>query len=202
MLIESIEGTTKGKWKVTREDGRFITLYTREVKSLRFVEGGACEEAQWQIGVESVITRAKKRVFHLLAKRDYTENELSSKLEREGYDEPEIELVLHYFRQLGYVNDHRYTEKYLTYYKTTMSLRMIQHKLKNKGIPESTIKLVIEETVAYEDELNAARRQANKKYGGKELQREAYPKMVQFLLRKGFDYSIAQQAVAELFGKK
>ena len=198
MLIREIEAIGKGKYKVIREDGLYLTLYTRELKGLGFEVDSQVGEEAWAIGAKSQMTRGKKRVFHLLAKKDYTEYEIRSKLQKENYHETFIEEILTYFKDLAYIDDYNDVSKYYNWYKTNYSRRIIEQKLSMKGIDREVMKTVINEAATEEDAYETARRLAWKKYGGKDIHREDYPKMTQFLMRKGFDYSLCKKVALEI----
>ncbi len=201
MIITEIEAIGKGKYLIKREDGRSLCLYYREKKGLAMEVGCDISDEQWQMGVQSVFTRGKKRVFHLLAKKDYTSHEIMKKLSRELYDDEIAADILAYFSGLGYIDDRRYVEKYYTYYKETKSRRVIEHKLAQKGVGGGLMKEVLQELIGDEDAYIAAKRLGEKKYGTKVLKKEEFPKMVQFLMRKGFDYGLSKRVVDELFGR-
>lgn len=202
MIITEIKEIGKGKYKITRDDDIYLTLYYREMKGLSFrVEEEAGEE-QWAIGLKSVIARGKKRVFHLLAKKDYTEHEIITKLSREHYHETQIHVILGYFRELGYIDDSCYVRKYYNVYKTSRSRRIIEQKLSQKGIGRQLIKETIDEEAGDEDAYKAAKGHAEKKYGRKDVTGEDYPKMIQFLMRRGFDYNLSRQVIQELMNSR
>lgn len=198
-MIVSIEQVGKGKYMITDETRGFVCLYYREMKGLDFEVGKACTVEQWAIAKKSVVTRGKKRVFHLLARKDYTEHEITTKLVKEHYDGDDVQYILDYFKGLGYIDDSNYVIKYYKCYKESRSKRVIEQKLKLKGISNEMLKDVLMEEVGEDDAYNAAKRQAVKKYGGKELSRDNYPKMIQFLMRKGFDYGLCKQVIGEIF---
>lgn len=199
MLIVEITQFGKGKYLVKREDGAFVCIYYRELKAIGFVLDQSCSEDQWDIATKSVITRGKKRVFHLLSRKDYTEHEIRSKLIKEKYDQKEQQTIIDYFINLSYIDDTKYMTKYYNYYKETKSKRIIEQKLKLKGIPTDLLKELFADKNLEKDAYLAAKKAALLKYRSKELKREDYPKMVQFLMRKGFDYGLCKNIIEALF---
>lgn len=199
MLIRKIEQIQKGKQIITREDDAFLCLYTRETKALAFEEGKACTKEQWDRGIKTVETRGKKRIFHLLGRKDYTASEVARKLTKEHYDAPQIEAILAYFEGYGYIDDANYVRKYYQYYKATKSRRAMVYKLKEKGIDDGLMREVLDEEAAEDDDYNSALRHATKKYGHKTLLQADKGKMIQSLMRKGYPYNISKAVIDNVF---
>lgn len=199
MLITKIEPIQKGKQVITREDDAFLCLYTREAKALDFEEGKACTKEQWEMGVKTVETRGKKRIFHLLGRKDYTASEVTRKLTKEHYDAPQIQTILAYFESYGYIDDANYVRKYYQYYKATKSRRAMMYKLKEKGINDGLMREILAEEAAEEDDYNSALRHATKKYGHKTLAQADKGKMIQSLMRKGYPYNLCKGVIDEVF---
>ncbi len=202
MIITQVEQLPKGKRKVVREDGRFLVLYAREIKGLDFAEGAEVKDEQWEIGVKGLITRGKKRIFHLLAKKDYTYNEIDKKLIKEHYDEPIRLAIIQYFEELDFINDEKYVAKYYRYHHERVSKRIMEHKLQMKGISSRFFNDVLESLETANHDFEAATFQCEKKYRFKEVSQEDFYKMVQFLSRKGFSYDVSKGVVKEFLTKK
>ncbi len=198
MKITEITEAGKGKHIITNEDGYFVCLYYKELKGLEFEVDKDTTKERWAIANKSVITRGKKRIFHLLARKDYTESEIRKKLIKEYYDEDNQNNILDYFRELGYIDDVKYVTKFYNYHKGSKSRLVIEQKLKLKGIPDPVLKEVLAEEVGEKDAYIAARAHAFKKYGNKDMKEEDYPKMVQFLMRKGFHYPLCKKIITEI----
>ena len=63
------------------------------------------------------LTRAKKRALYLLTDQDRTEKQLREKLEKTGYSGQVIEETIEYVRSFGYIDDLRYSVRYIEYYR-------------------------------------------------------------------------------------
>lgn len=198
MKITEITQAGKGKYIITNDNECFVCLYYKELKGLQFEVGQVTSEEQWDIANKSVVTRGKKRIFHLLARKDYTESEIRKKLDKEHYHEANQTTIIDYFRELGYIDDVKYVTKFYNYHKTSKSRRIIEQKLKLKGIDGTVLKEVLEVEVGDQDAYLAARAHGIKKYGHKVMKKEDYPKMVQFLMRKGFDYPLCKKIITEI----
>ena len=55
--------------------------------------------------------------MNLLTARDYTEKQLRDKLNKREYSSDEIQAAIDYVKSFHYVDDIRYAENYLEYYK-------------------------------------------------------------------------------------
>jgi len=199
VIIVEITQLGKGKYLVKNDEEAFVSIYYKDLKGLGFVVDQACTEEQWAIATKSVIIRGKKRVFYLLSRKDYTEHEIRSKLVKEKYDDDQVKTILEYFENLGYIDDVSYSNKYYNYYKDSKSKRIIEQKLKLKGISSELLKELFSEKNLEKDAYKAAKKLAIIKYGGRELEKDNYQKMVQFLMRKGFDYSVCKNTIDALF---
>ncbi len=145
-----------------------------------------------------VVTRAKKRVFYLLANREYTVYEIRSKLRRGGYHTSDIDIIIDYFIQLGYLDDEAYAQKYFDYYKDKKSLRQIREKLRTKGIAREIIDSLFEDSedlkdiqfdLAYKLALDKTRKISSDKF------RE---KLYKYLASKGYSYLIITKVIEKI----
>lgn len=110
-----------------------------------------------------------------------------------------IDELLNDFVSYGYLNDNRYTElKVKNYISAGKSVRYIRAKLKQKGINESQINDVLQNTEY--NQFGAVLLLAKKKRIGpfrKPEEREDFKqKDLGILLRAGFDYNVVQNVLA------
>lgn len=195
MHIKEIQKLEKGKNKIILDNEDYVILYYKELKAFKMVQEEALSEETWTLATKAMTTRGKKRVYHLLGKKDYVIEEIRKKLEKEDYPSAMIETILDYFIELGFLDDVNYTEKYYRYQKTTKSRRMIEMKLSEKGIPRDTIKAFFESVDHQETEYETAAKLLEKKYSSKAVTREDYNKMARFLAYKGFDYDVIKSVI-------
>lgn len=116
--------------------------------------------------------------------------------ENKDYDKKEayvwVEELLTEFQHLGYINDERYADfKVRDYLSAGKSARYIKTKLKQKGIKENTLDMLIE-SQNYDGKA-AALKYAQKKHIGPyrlndEERKNFKQKDMASLLRAGFDY--------------
>lgn len=202
MTIVSVTSVGKNKYVITNDKDEFICLYYREMKAFGMKADTEISDDVWQKARKEVITRGKKRLFHLLSRKDYTEHELRTKLSKTHYDVISMDQVLAYFNELGYVDDRNFAKKMYNYYKKEKSLRWIEHKLQQKGIDRYLIKESLEEVQGDEDNLKAACNAASKKIRRKDLTFEEQNKVIQSLARRGFDYATAKSAVDKIINEE
>ncbi|PKM55058.1 MAG: hypothetical protein CVU98_12720 [Firmicutes bacterium HGW-Firmicutes-3] len=195
MQIKEIRQLEKGKNKIILENDDYVLLYYKELKAFKMVQEEEINEDTWQLARKTMITRGKKRVYHLLGKKDYVIEEIRKKLVKEDYPVAIIETILDYFIELGFLNDKSYTEKYYRYQKATKSRRIIEMKLSEKGIPREIIKAFFETVDHQETEYETAENLLKKKYNNKEVTKEDYNKMARFLAYKGFDYDVIKPVI-------
>ncbi|MDF1616978.1 regulatory protein RecX [Petrocella sp. FN5] len=195
MHIEEIRKLEKGKYKIILDKDDYVILYYKELKAFKMVQGEAIEEDTWELATKAMTTRGKKRVYHLLCKKDYVIEEIRKKLIKEDYPVAIIEAILAYFIKLGFLNDETYIEKYYRYQKATKSRRMIEMKLSEKGMPRDTIKAFFETVDHRETDYETAQKLLEKKYNNKAVTRQEYNKMARFLAYKGFDYDVIQSVI-------
>jgi regulatory protein len=195
MYIKEIKKLENGKNKIILDNDDYVILYYKELKAFKMVQDEAIEEETWALARKAVTTRGKKRVYHLLGKKDYVIEEIRKKLVKEDYPIGIIETILDYFIELGFLNDESYTEKYYRYQKAEKSRRMIEMKLSEKGIPRDTIKAFFETVDHQETEYVTAQKLLEKKYNNKEVTKDDYNKMAHFLAYKGFDFDVIKSVI-------
>ncbi len=131
---------------------------------------------------------AKSYAFYLLSKRDYFKDELKQKLLKKGFDKEQVENVLSYLEDKGYINDAKLKErqKELTIKKGESPLKL-KSKLYRKGVKDLQIDFS-------EEEIFQAAVERVKKY----KKEKEFKKVVSYLINRGFPYSIASK-VAKMY---
>ncbi len=128
--------------------------------------------------------KAKMYAFKLLSKRDYFSFELKNKMLSKGFSEDDIEEVIRYLKEEGYIDDkylkERVKEKNLKKGKGSLYIRK---KLYSKSGDDIDI--------SFDEELEAALYALRFKY---KKDRE-YKEIVKFLSYRGFRYEVIQEAI-------
>lgn len=144
----------------------------------------------------------------MLGRRDYSEQEMQQKLTLKGYDEAEIKTTLTRLKDLEYLDDAKYARHFVND-KARLSgwgVLRIRSSLKQKGVSEKAIDAALakfETKIAANDEPTWTERATEllgRRYGLVEgaLPPNEYQKRMGFLLRRGFNYDQAQQALKNL----
>lgn len=146
---------------------------------------------------------AKTTAMNYVAHRARTEYEVRQKLYRSGTDEATAEQAVERLRDLGYLDDEAYARAYARgrFKSKGHGPQRVRSDLRRRGIEAPLVEAAVEEAFNPDEVLEAARTQAAKRWP--RLQREADPykrrnKLFDFLLRRGFSYDVARQAVEEV----
>ncbi|WP_456401218.1 regulatory protein RecX [Persephonella sp.] len=119
----------------------------------------------------------------LLSKRDYFSAELKNKLIKKGYSPDEIDTVLSYLKDKGYINDEKLSEYlYQKLKEKGKSSLYIKKKFFSKGVQPPEF--------SYEDELETAYRLLKEKF----KKEKKFDTVVKFLKNRGFSFSVSIDA--------
>jgi regulatory protein len=122
----------------------------------------------------------------MLARREYSERELRTRLERAGCDEEESESALCRLREQNYQDDERFGEM-VVHARVSQGYGpdRIRAELRSHGVSDGAIRALLDAAEA--DWQAIARAQLRKKYGGRPPTDHAERgKRAAFLLRRGF----------------
>ena len=123
----------------------------------------------------------------------HTKKELFDKLLKKGYQKDVIKKAIDKLEEYHYVDDRLFSKHFITENKR-YSKRMLENKLREKGINAEIIGNSIDEFMADDEEYNLCLKQAEKYVKNKDmLQEGAYQKLLASLARKGFDFNIIKQ---------
>lgn len=131
--------------------------------------------------------KAKKKALFLLQYRDYTEQELQNRLEKEEFSKDVIQEVIAYCKSYHYIDDERYAKAYIRAKKEKKSKKWIAMRLVQKGLDMAVIQCLLEEevpeeSIAIQRQLRACPAEI------KEWTLEQKRKKIASLCRKGFSY--------------
>lgn len=145
---------------------------------------------------------AMDKAVALLAVRARTEREIVDALRKNSYPEETIARVMARLHDNGYINDAAFAAQYSSSRVSRgMGARRIRMDLRQKGVGSDVIDEVIQ-SLDQEDVLNAAIRIAQKAARGKDLSQIAdRQKLLAALSRRGFDFSVAKQALDAVLSK-
>ncbi len=159
------------------------------------------EEKIANLQTEDSREKALQQALLFLSYRVRSENEISQNLRKHEYTEPVIEETLERLRRDGFANDNEFARAWVENRNTfrPRGRRALTMELRQKGIDDSTIESVLEdvddEALAYEAGL--------KKAGKLKVQEwsEFRKKVSEFLVRRGFSYSVIAPIVSRLWSE-
>jgi len=142
--------------------------------------------------------RAASYALRLLRVRPQTISEIKRRLSRKGFDSEVIDQVINQLKNLGYLNDLIFTQSFIEFCsehrpvgRRLLVVQLLKHGVSREIIDQALI------TLLSEDEL-ACRAVKSKFQKIKLVERE---QIINFLLRRGFSYSVANQTVKEFISQ-
>lgn len=142
-------------------------------------------------------SKAYKYSLYLMGRKDYTSFEMESKLKNKEYSNITIKITIEKLKDLGFINDTKFSEKYLhdSLYIKKQGIQKIKYELGRKGITKDEIEgIEIDENIEYQNALDLAQ----KKYKlivGKDNVRD---KLFRFLIGKGYDFELIKKVIYEV----
>ncbi|MBU2541385.1 MAG: recombination regulator RecX [Candidatus Omnitrophica bacterium] len=135
--------------------------------------------------------RAKNYVFRLLAYRNRSQKEIRDKLYRRKYSSQTIKKVISRLESLGYVDDARFAREWIDFrLKSSFGLKKIILELRQKGIGEDILKLILQQVRFKDSESDVLASLTNKKMRSLRKQEKdgikVKGKLYRYLLGRGF----------------
>ena len=127
--------------------------------------------------------------LRILARSDKTTAELIQKLKQKGFSREEAEHAAMEMSELGYLNDLRYAEHFLSYYRDSKSRTRMIFELRNKGISQEDLEAALENAASF-DETDLIRRLVEKRLPDPDhASLQEIEKCKAYLYRQGFRMS-------------
>lgn len=200
MLITQVVELSKSRMKVYLDYEFAFVLYKGELRRYGIKEGEELDLESYNEIMETILAkRVKLRCMNLLAKKTYTEAQLRQKLQN-YYQEELINEGIAYVKSYGYIDDQQYANDYITYHQETKSQKQLELDLKKKGVESDIIKNSLDKCIENigEHERRVIRKLlVKKRFSQGESSREESSKIIQFLLRKGFDYAMIKSVMKD-----
>ena len=133
---------------------------------------------------------ARTVALRLLARRDYSRQELARRLRARGLARGDIDTTLDDFERLGYLSDERYAHAVVAHRIGRFGKREIARDLHEKGIAPDAAKDALA-ALADRDELADARTLWQRRFGRAPLDEREKLRQVRFLVSRGYSVSIA-----------
>ena len=148
------------------------------------------------------VAKARDKALSLLTDMDRTERQLSDRLKRAGFSDQVIEETMRYVREYGFVNDNRYAENYLDYYRDKRSKRRIRMDLLKKGASSESIDRAFEMYGDYDERPLILKTGRKKCASLREDDPRRRDRMISFLAGRGFSMSDIFDVVDDILDPK
>jgi regulatory protein len=133
---------------------------------------------------------ARAVALRLLARRDYSRQELERRLQARGLPRADIDVTLDDFERLGYLSDERYAHAIVAQRLGRFGKREIARDLHDKGIAADAAKDALA-ALADRDELADATAVWQRRFGRAPTDEREKARQVRFLVARGYSASIA-----------
>ena len=190
MLIVEVSPISQSRYSIRTDTGESFVLYKGELRKYGIREGEELPDSVYEEIVGTVLKmRARKRAMNLLERTDRTELELTTKLEKDGYPASCVEDALIYVKKFGYLNDDRYMEVFVRGKSARKSRKEIEYLLIQKGFSRDDIAAKLDSMDSEVSDRSAIESLIRKKnFDFNSDDKKKKDKMIQYLMRKGFQY--------------
>lgn len=139
---------------------------------------------------------ALDRAGGYLSSRDRSAKELERLLLRAGYLESTVEMVIYKLQKMRYLNDEAFAAQWVEARSGKgLGKRRIAQELAQKGISKQSAQAALEQVDddAFQSRAHAQAQKLARRYSGDD-KRKALQKLIQALVRRGFDWDEARHA--------
>ena len=143
---------------------------------------------------------AREKALRLLEFRSHSEKELSDKLKRAGANAEDIEKILDFCREYGFVNDERYAKGKAKDLKNLKKYgrNRIKQELYSKGISAENIEAALSELD--EDEEDMLYPLVKKKLGNN-FERKNTDKCIRYFIYRGYELRDIKSCIERIKGE-
>lgn len=157
------------------------------------------EELRSQLLREDGDAKATHRALYFLGYRARSEAEVRARLQRDEWPDDVIERVIERLRDQKFLDDQKFAEMWVENRSSLRprGARMLQQELRQKGVDRESIEAALpDEDAELENAAFALRKLLRSKERAWEKleERQRQQKAFQFLMRRGFQFSIAKLA--------
>ncbi len=201
-IIEKVTYSQKGggSYVVSLSDGSSLGgLDESALRELRLQQGrelSADELAELQR--RDALQRAKGIAAHFIDYRPRSRQEVADRLARAGIEEVVAEWVITGLTERGKIDDADFARQWVRGKALggKSGAKLVRQQLICRGVSGRDIDAALERELPREDSLQAAVRLAEKKLAGKtEMTLQEKKKVQDYLLRRGFEWEIVEQAL-------
>lgn len=202
MLVTAITQQKRdpGRYNIFLDGEYAFSLPMQDILYFKLKEGQeAAEETIDYIQSSLLYIKAQDTALHYIGYKMRTVQEIRRKLTEKEFPEDVTERVLLFLEKYGYADDREYCRKYI---KETLRLKpkgsyAIKAELKQRGIAENLIAEALAETELDEagDALFWLRKKTKGVYPTEQKEKK---RVYDFLLRKGYSYSVIAEALRQM----
>jgi len=138
-----------------------------------------------------------QKALDLIARRPHFRRELEHKLSQRGFDSSEIESAVSELAERGWIDDLSNAREMAAgpFARKNLGPRRISYELQRRGVDQETVQLIVKEVFSEpEEELERARRVAQRVSHGTEIDRQRLARMLD---RKGFSKAVIVTVLGE-----
>ncbi len=150
--------------------------------------------------------RARVIALNYVSYQARTVEEVRRKLREKGYENDIIDDAIEYLNEFGYLDDEAYARAYVRskFSGSGYGPRRLSTDLTKRGVDRSVVDNVLSDAFEDDELKEAALQKGRKRWAA--LDRETDPrkrrkKVMDFLVRRGFDYALASEVVERLAGE-
>ena len=204
MIVTEIKPVTRQKFQIELDGQPAFVLYKGELSRYHIQKDEELPEEIYEELVGQVLTkRAKLRAMHLLEKMDKTRAELKKKLEQSGYPTKAVEEALKYVESFHYIDDVRYSARYIEFQKSKKGKARLKMELLQKGISAEIVARALEEAEEQMDAKETIRKMLQSKRKGEgAMEEKEKQRLYGFFMRKGFSSSEILSVFREISDKE
>jgi regulatory protein len=150
-----------------------------------------------QLKDESERYNCMDKALSYLAIKDRSKFEIEKYLKKKDFSHNIIKEVVSQIVDLGYINDYDYAVKYAKELKRKKSVgvNIIKNKLYSKGIGKDKIKKALNDSGAYETDIEQIFNLAMKKYNSYKDKKNYQSRLYFFLNQRGFEKDTIEQVL-------
>ena len=206
VLVSNIEKMRGKKIKITFDNGNSYQILQSAYFEKPISIGDVIDEKEYSQWVMVHQYRsALDRAVNLLANRARSRNEIRQKLYAAGYSFETIDVVLYKLEKNDLINDDDFANQYINY-RTEQKYgpRRIAQELRNKGVAGEYVEMKLDE-ISEAKQLDNAIALAKKKFHPSGSKSDIYTikqKMMQLIVRHGYNWDIARQAAEYILSEE
>ena len=203
-LILSSVKRVHGRATLTLSNGETLNMPRAMLRERPYKSGMPFDLAAFDAFIcERSYAFAMNKAVSLLASRSRTEKEIVVSLQKNAYPEQIIARVMARLTEAGYLNDADFAEHWAASRANKgMGARRIRMELRQKGVSQEEIDAALS-AVDDDDVIQGALKIAEKAAHGKDLTSPSdRQKILAALARRGYDFSIAKQALNQLISQR